>query len=724
MLKMKMMTFFRNPIVKDIFIVLTAIIIVASIISIPVSNAGSQISVAFRAAPMGIQAGSKEIQMPEVGPGQADQQNKNNKYKNVFCIQEGNNLSYGVYTNEYNGYNSGETSKYFKNYSSAVWLIDNMYIEDSVNSSIGLDYLAELVTSPDIAKVVTQYGNITTDNIKALNKTVGGKQDYKGNTMDRNFIEVIEQIVLWNYTNNPSGINPDKMVNGGFSGINITDSDQNAAKYLYYALKYLSGNNSNYTSNGTVANVVSFDSSNATLDAERNQVGPYALKANGVVLNIDDTLKSKISAIVTKADGSTQNLDSSKVVVNSDGTFYFDIKDCGQVSKANVNVADIYTGCTVAFEVITNGKNQNLINIRKTYNSKPFSDEKVVTYSGKYTVKLIKTKIDGSTVITENPAVFTITGAVNLKHAETGKDGVLVIADGKTINNTTSVELYTITEEVAPKGYTKYDGTIYLDVAFKTVGTTYTLDKDNIKIESKGKNGTVRLNVPNDNTIEVYVPNKEQERKSPKFDLALRKFITKIDGKDVEVSRVPVIDEESKNVLDLTGTAVYHHTKKALEVEVGSKVEYTIRVYNEGEVDGVAKEITDYLPAGLTFDKISDESAKLYTTDSKVGSKEVVLKYTGLDVLPAGSVIDNKYQEVKLICTVNEGATGYITNRAEITVYGYTDKDGAWHEANAIGDSDRDSVEKTISGSLGLDTWYENAKTYTYDVDGKSKEVI
>ena len=721
MLKMKMMTFFKNPIVKDIFIVLTTIIIVASIISIPVSNAGSQINVGFRAASMGINAGSKDIQIPEIAPDQSA--DKKAKYKNMFCIQEGNNLSYGVYTSEYNGYNSGESSKYFKNYGSAVWLVDNMYIADSANSSIGLDYLAELVTSPDVAKVVTQYGNITTDNIKSLNKTVGGKKDSKGNAMDKNFIEVIEQLVLWNYTNNPSGINPDTLVNGGFSGINITDNDQKAAKYLYYALKHLAGNNSNYTSNGTVANSVSFDTSKATINTEKAQVGPYALKSNGVNLNIDNTLKSKLSAVVTKADGSTVNVDSSKIVVDSDGSFYVDIKECGQVTNVKVNVADIYTGCTVTFEVIVNGKNQNIINVRKTYNTKPFSDEKSITYSGKYTVKLIKTKIDGSTVITDNPAVFTVSGAVDKKGAETGKDGILVIADGKQITNASATEKYTIVEDTAPKGYTKYDGTINLDVVFKTTGTTYALDKEKIKMTANGKIGTVKLNVPNDNTIEIYVPNKEEEKKSPKFDLALRKFITKIDGKDVEVSRVPVIDQESKEVLDLIGTAVYHHTKKALDVKIGSQVEYTIRVYNEGEVDGVAKEITDYLPSGLTFVKIADESAKLYTTDTKEGSKEVVLKYAGSDVLPAGSVRNNKYQEVKLICKVNEGAAGYITNRAEITVYGYTDKEGTWHEAKAIGDSDRDSVEKTISKSLGLDTWYENAKTYTYDLDGKAKEV-
>ena len=728
MLKMKMMTFFKNPVVRDVFIVLTAVIIVASIISIPVSNAGSQINVAFRAASMGISAGTKDIEIPEISPDQSA--DKKSKYKNIFCIDEGNRLSYADYTNEYNVYNSEDSSKYFSNYGSAIWLIDNMYIADSSNSSVGLEYLAELVTSPDVAKSVNQYGNITTENIKSLNKTVGGKKDSKGNMMDKNFIEVIEQMVLWNYTNNTLSFNPDKYVNDGFSGKNIESADQNAAKYLYYSLKYLADKNSNYSSNGTVSNAVSFDTSKATIDVEKSQVGPYALKSNGVALNIDSTLKSKISAAVTKVDGSSQSVESDRIVVNTDGTFYIDIKECGQISKAKVDISAIYTGCATTVEVIVNEKNQNLINVRKTYNTKPLSDEKSISYSGKYTVKLIKTKSDGSTAITENPAKFTVTGAVSIENKPTGNDGILDVASERTISDVNATETYTIVEDEAPQGYTKYNGTITLNVGFKADGTKYLLNKDNVKIEANGTNGSVRLNVPNDNTIEIYVPNTETKRTSPLFDLSLRKFITKIDGKEVEINRAPVIDEESKTVLDLAGTAVYHHTKQSLKVKIGSEVEYTIRVYNEGNVDGVAKEITDYLPAGLSFVKIADESAKLYTTDAKEGSKEIVLKYTGSEVIQANSIqriinkeTKNVYQEVKIICKVNEKASGYITSRSEITVYGYTDSEGKWHEAKAIGDSDRDSVQKTINSSLKLETWYENAKTYKYTIDGTEKEV-
>ena len=40
-------------------------------------------------------------------------------------------------------------------------------------------------------------------------------------------------------------------------------------------------------------------------------------------------------------------------------------------------------------------------------------------------------------------------------------------------------------------------------------------------------------------------------------------------------------------------TAVYTHPKEPLAVQTGNKVTYTIRVYNEGKIDGYVEEITD-----------------------------------------------------------------------------------------------------------------------------------
>ena len=84
----------------------------------------------------------------------------------------------------------------------------------------------------------------------------------------------------------------------------------------------------------------------------------------------------------------------------------------------------------------------------------------------------------------------------------------------------------------------------------------------------------------------------------PKFDLALRKFI-------ISVNDIPVSPDREPVVSGLAGlrsmTARYTHPKTAVQVKKGDKVIYTIRVYNEGEVDGYATEVADYLPSGLTL---------------------------------------------------------------------------------------------------------------------------
>lgn len=84
------------------------------------------------------------------------------------------------------------------------------------------------------------------------------------------------------------------------------------------------------------------------------------------------------------------------------------------------------------------------------------------------------------------------------------------------------------------------------------------------------------------------------------FDLSLRKFISEVDGKVPTISREPEVV-----VTDLKAgrktTATYNHTKAPLEVNEGSIITYTIRVYNEGKKDGYATEITDHLPPELEF---------------------------------------------------------------------------------------------------------------------------
>ncbi len=102
------------------------------------------------------------------------------------------------------------------------------------------------------------------------------------------------------------------------------------------------------------------------------------------------------------------------------------------------------------------------------------------------------------------------------------------------------------------------------------------------------------------------------------FDLALRKFISEVNGK--EINREPTVDISNLNkMIDGTKvtTATYNHNKKPVAVKPGDVVTYTIRVYNEGELDGYVGEITDYLPPELEF--INDMEKYPKETDFNAG---------------------------------------------------------------------------------------------------------
>ena len=99
-----------------------------------------------------------------------------------------------------------------------------------------------------------------------------------------------------------------------------------------------------------------------------------------------------------------------------------------------------------------------------------------------------------------------------------------------------------------------------------------------------------------DQDIEKIIITKEVKE----FDLSLRKFITKVNDKELAESREPQVDC-SKLASGETTTATYTHPKEESPVLVNPKdiVEYTIRVYNEGEMDGYANLVMDDIPEGV-----------------------------------------------------------------------------------------------------------------------------
>ena len=218
------------------------------------------------------------------------------------------------------------------------------------------------------------------------------------------------------------------------------------------------------------------------------------------------------------------------------------------------------------------------------------------------------------------------------------------------------------------------------------------------------------------------------------FDLALQKFIAKVNKVAPTTSREPVVDVtplkngSSKN-------ATYKTVKTPLTVEQGDIVLYTIRVYNEGEISGYAEEIADYLPTGLgmlvnhttnidNYWQVSDgvKTVKLESIthgmdnltvedftgvtdlktvdvvyDSKVVSSK--LKSSDLDTKNLIDGFDPKtdtmlaYKDVQIACIVMdaEAVNNNFKNIAEIVKHSDEDRDTTV--------TDRDSTPDTVDPS-------------------------
>ena len=146
-------------------------------------------------------------------------------------------------------------------------------------------------------------------------------------------------------------------------------------------------------------------------------------------------------------------------------------------------------------------------------------------------------------------------------------------------------------------------------------------------------------------------PLMEIEREK-QFDLSLRKYITKVNGENVSISREPNIDLSNlKSGADTTAT--YNHKKDPVLVETGNVVTYKIQVYNEGDVDGYVNKIIDQLPTGLRFSKIIT-SGYTASYDSSNNIVTFTREESNDDKLVAfnGSSLDSTTLEIE--CIVDE----------------------------------------------------------------------
>lgn len=231
---------------------------------------------------------------------------------------------------------------------------------------------------------------------------------------------------------------------------------------------------------------------------------------------------------------------------------------------------------------------------------------------------------------------------------------------------------------------------------FDTTITYWSVDKD----EQDNDQPVVeveRTKEPYTDTV-TFTPQKPEK----KFDLALRKFISSVNGTEPNPSREPQISQETLQDLadgNIT-TTVKTHPKTPIEVKTGDKVIYTIRVYNEGEVDGYVKQITDYLPEGLKLAENSTINTNNgWTNPSGDGKTIVTDKLAGTKIAAFNKdTRDLQYLDVQVECEVIatvQNTDNVLKNIAEITAH----SDSTGDVTVKDDDSDPHNVDKDNYGT-------------------------
>ena len=216
------------------------------------------------------------------------------------------------------------------------------------------------------------------------------------------------------------------------------------------------------------------------------------------------------------------------------------------------------------------------------------------------------------------------------------------------------------------------------------------IDDLKVTVDIKYANNKMILWASSTNNQEqpVMIPEKHIESKpvtltleSKSFDLALRKYITKITSNGTtkvlsdsdDTTRVPRIDE---GTLTTDTTATYKHRKDPVPIQTGDIVTYSITVYNESEKAGRATQVIDQLPTGLKFKRVVSGNFDADTSYSESGDNKLVLNRkanntTNLPAYQSGNLTSGTGLEtIEIECevTATAGSTSKVlTNVAWIS---------------------------------------------------------
>lgn len=522
--------------------------------------------------------------------------------------------------------------------------------------------------------------------------------------------EVIEKTVtkIWNDNNNQDGKRASYGVTLYADGVAYGEEvtlDANITSYTWTNLpKYKEGKEIVYTvKETTVPSEYSASEDGFTIT---NTYTPGVVEKTVIKKWEDDNDKDKIrpnNIIVTlykQVNGEKEKVDSQR------------LNDANNWTYTWTELPKLENGQEITYSI----EEISIDGYEVTYSAKDYKDTDKITITnihtpkeitGKYTVILKKVDNLGK----------ELTGATIKVNGKEYKIGTAtLISDEKITSNKDFTLEYTLEEIKAPEGYLGLSVTkdIKIKVEVEELNDTYQIKRaylvnaDGERIETDNE-VNVHLEKAT-NTITIHIVNNPIKKE---FDLSLRKFITKVN--DNELQRAPIVDTKT---IATTGTATYNHTKEPVAVQVGDIVTYTIRVYNEGEVDGYASGITDHLPEWLDFLPEDETNLKYLWTQDINNHRKITTNITSKDSATGEELYSNRenkqllsaynggdsldYIDVEIKCRVNEKAIvkQLITNIAEIS--DMQDKEGT----EVV--TDRDSSK--ANANLPIDTDLPNYK--------------
>ena len=390
---------------------------------------------------------------------------------------------------------------------------------------------------------------------------------------------------------------------------------------------------------------------------------------------------------VTETTSSNGEINVGPIIIDTPGTDTITIEETKApdgyekiiTSPINVQVTKVFENNTYKMSTAQITNAQTGASLTLSGNTITVTVEnKLIPKTSEYNLKLIKVE-EGTSNKLEG-AEFKINSPNGEVTQTTNASGEINI--GPIAVTATGTDTITIEETQAPAGYEK------IITAPITVQVTKVFENNTYKMSD-----AVITNVQNGadislsgNTITVTVENKAKY-----FDLALRKYITQVNGENVENTRVPVIDTTS---LTTGTTASYKHRKDPVAVTTGDKVIYNLTIYNEGQKPGRATKLQDQLPTGLVFNRVVSGNFEL-DSYSETDNLLKLRRTSNTDNLDAynGTTLDS--ETIQIECTVTAVPTNkeqILTNVAWISEeYDAESNVTITNEENA----DRDSVPGT-----------------------------